>query len=68
MSGQNSRTKPSNQNWNDDEYAAILDEVKKVYRKKIRPLEVTYNFEGKQIKKVISTRFIIRLFPIFNVK
>jgi hypothetical protein len=51
MSGQNSRTKPINQNWNDDEYAAILDGVKKVYRKKIKPLEVTYNFEGKQIKK-----------------
>ncbi|KAI8890118.1 hypothetical protein K501DRAFT_237829 [Backusella circina FSU 941] len=40
MSGQNSTkasyTKPVNQNWNDDEYAAIID----------GPLEVTYNFEG----------------------
>ncbi|KAI8361767.1 P-loop containing nucleoside triphosphate hydrolase protein [Blakeslea trispora] len=33
-------------NWNDDEYAMIIEDIKKVYRSKIKPLEVTYNFEG----------------------
>lgn len=35
-------------NWGDDEYAQLIDGVKKIYRTKIRPLEVTYNFEGKK--------------------
>lgn len=33
-------------NWGDDEYAQLIEGVKKVYRNKIKPLEVTYNFEG----------------------
>lgn len=34
------------QNWNEDEYAQVIEGVKKIYKSKIRPLEVTYNFEG----------------------
>lgn len=33
-------------NWGDDEYAQVIEGVKKIYKTKIRPLEVTYNFEG----------------------
>lgn len=37
----------SSSNWGgDDEYAQLIEGVKKVYRNKIKPLEVTYNFEG----------------------
>ncbi|KAI9311987.1 P-loop containing nucleoside triphosphate hydrolase protein [Dichotomocladium elegans] len=36
----------SAQNWGDDEYNQIIEGVKKIYKSKIRPLEVTYNFEG----------------------
>lgn len=32
--------------WQDDEYAQIIEGVKRIYNAKIRPLEVTYNFEG----------------------
>ncbi|KAI9474062.1 MAG: P-loop containing nucleoside triphosphate hydrolase protein [Benjaminiella poitrasii] len=32
--------------WGDDEYAQIIEGVKKIYKSKIKPLEVTYNFEG----------------------
>lgn len=34
------------QSWEDDEYAQIIEGVKKIYKSRIRPLEVTYNFEG----------------------
>jgi hypothetical protein len=34
--------------WEDDEYGQIVDDVKRIYKAKIKPLEVTYNFEGKQ--------------------
>jgi hypothetical protein len=33
--------------WEDDEYGQIIDDVKRIYKSKIKPLEVTYNFEGK---------------------
>ncbi|KAL1932055.1 hypothetical protein VTP01DRAFT_9111 [Rhizomucor pusillus] len=36
----------STQNWGEDEYAQIIEGVKKIYKTKIKPLEVTYNFEG----------------------
>lgn len=36
----------SSANWGDDEYAQVVEGVKRIYRTKIRPLEVTYNFEG----------------------
>jgi hypothetical protein len=47
--GENSpRPAPSaSTNWGDDEYAAVIEGVKKIYKTKIKPLEVTYNFEGK---------------------
>lgn len=41
----------SSTNWGDNEYAQVIEGVKKIYKTKIKPLEVTYNFEGK-IKKV----------------
>jgi hypothetical protein len=41
----------SSTNWGDDEYAAVVEGVKKIYKTKVKPLEVTYNFEGKQVKK-----------------
>ncbi|KAG2221263.1 hypothetical protein INT45_012384 [Circinella minor] len=34
------------QNWAEDEYEQVIEGVKKIYKSKIRPLEVTYNFEG----------------------
>ncbi|KAI9495824.1 P-loop containing nucleoside triphosphate hydrolase protein [Zychaea mexicana] len=36
----------STQNWGEDEYEQVIEGVKKIYKSKIRPLEVTYNFEG----------------------
>ncbi|GAA5805173.1 P-loop containing nucleoside triphosphate hydrolase protein [Helicostylum pulchrum] len=36
----------SSANWGDDEYAQVVEGVKRIYKTKIRPLEVTYNFEG----------------------
>lgn len=38
-------------NWGDEEYNKIIEGVKRVYKTKIKPLEVTYNFEGKAKKK-----------------
>lgn len=35
-------------NWGDEEYNKIIEGVKKIYKTKIKPLEVTYNFEGKE--------------------
>lgn len=39
----------STQNWGEDEYAQIIEGVKKIYKTKIKPLEVTYNFEGEVV-------------------
>ncbi|RCH98157.1 3-hydroxyisobutyryl-CoA hydrolase [Rhizopus azygosporus] len=36
----------SSQVFEDDQYAKVVDGIKKIYRQKIKPLEVTYNFEG----------------------
>ncbi|ORY94698.1 P-loop containing nucleoside triphosphate hydrolase protein [Syncephalastrum racemosum] len=49
--GKNSPSSPTpngslNSGWQDDEYFQIIEGVKKIYNHKIRPLEVTYNFEG----------------------
>ena len=41
--------KGSSANWNEDEYAMIIEDIKRVYRSKIKPLEVTYNFEGSNV-------------------
>jgi hypothetical protein len=41
------RTHHSSTSWGDDEYAQVIEGVKKIYKTKIKPLEVTYNFEGK---------------------
>lgn len=44
---QQTRGSPSaSTNWGDEEYNKIIEGVKKIYKTKIRPLEVTYNFEG----------------------
>ncbi|KAI8062536.1 P-loop containing nucleoside triphosphate hydrolase protein [Gongronella butleri] len=32
--------------WNDEDYDRVIDGVKRIYQSKIKPLEVTYNFEG----------------------
>ncbi|KAG1150667.1 hypothetical protein G6F37_007883 [Rhizopus arrhizus] len=40
------RTHHSSTSWGDDEYAQVIEGVKKIYKTKIKPLEVTYNFEG----------------------
>ncbi|CEG72115.1 hypothetical protein RMATCC62417_07727 [Rhizopus microsporus] len=48
-SSQPSNNRPhysSSTNWADDEYAQVIEGVKKIYKTKIKPLEVTYNFEG----------------------
>lgn len=49
--GKNSSASPTpngslTSGWQDDEYFQIIEGVKKIYNHKIRPLEVTYNFEG----------------------
>ncbi|KAI9321458.1 P-loop containing nucleoside triphosphate hydrolase protein [Dichotomocladium elegans] len=38
--------RPGQNNVEDDEYAQIIDGLKRIYNQKIRPLETTYNFEG----------------------
>ncbi|ORZ13031.1 P-loop containing nucleoside triphosphate hydrolase protein, partial [Absidia repens] len=40
------KNSPGYPSWEDDEYGQIIDDVKKIYKSKIKPLEVTYNFEG----------------------
>ncbi|KAF7725112.1 hypothetical protein EC973_000438 [Apophysomyces ossiformis] len=37
---------PSSTSLQDDEYAQVIEGIKKIYNHKIKPLEVTYNFEG----------------------
>ncbi|KAI8138454.1 P-loop containing nucleoside triphosphate hydrolase protein [Fennellomyces sp. T-0311] len=37
---------PTSASIQDDEYAQIIEGVKRTYNHKIRPLEITYNFEG----------------------
>lgn len=44
-----SSSRPSNQSWEDDEYAQIIEGLKRIYNHKIRPLETTYNFEGTRL-------------------
>jgi hypothetical protein len=34
------------QTFEDDEYAKVIEGIKKIYKQKIKPVEVTYNFEG----------------------
>ena len=41
-----SGTPGSNGSFTEDEYYQIIEGVKRTYNQKIRPLEVTYNFEG----------------------
>ncbi|KAL9546832.1 hypothetical protein MBANPS3_006467 [Mucor bainieri] len=44
---QSTRASPNaSTNWGDEEYNKIIEGVKRVYKTKIKPLEVTYNFEG----------------------
>ncbi|GAN06268.1 past-1 [Mucor ambiguus] len=46
-SQQQTRASPNaSTNWGDEEYNKIIEGVKRVYKTKIKPLEVTYNFEG----------------------
>ena len=40
------------QNWAEDEYEQVIEGVKKIYKSKIRPLEVTYNFEGNTYNNI----------------
>lgn len=42
-SGDNS----TSQMFEEDEYAKVIEGIKKIYKQKIKPLEETYNFEGK---------------------
>lgn len=30
----------------DDEYAKVIEGIKRIYKQKIKPVEATYNFEG----------------------
>ncbi|KAI9261173.1 P-loop containing nucleoside triphosphate hydrolase protein [Sporodiniella umbellata] len=36
----------SSQSFEDDQYIKVIEGIKKVYNQKIKPIEVTYNFEG----------------------
>lgn len=36
------------QSFEDDEYAKVIEGIKRIYKQKIKPVEVTYNFEGRQ--------------------
>lgn len=44
---QDSTNNSSSQTFEDDEYAKVIEGIKRVYKQKIKPVEVTYNFEGK---------------------
>ncbi|ORX56965.1 hypothetical protein DM01DRAFT_1334522 [Hesseltinella vesiculosa] len=37
---------PKVNSWNDEDYDKVIEGVKHIYKTKIKPLEVTYNFEG----------------------
>lgn len=39
------------QNFEEDEYAKVIEGIKRIYKQKIKPVEVTYNFEGKKKKE-----------------
>jgi hypothetical protein len=41
----------SSTNWGDDEYAAVVEGVKKIYKKIVNHLYLTNNFEVKKFKK-----------------
>lgn len=64
MKGRNSPGNSSDghkSSWNDQEYEQIIEGVKKVYNAKIKPLEVTYNFEGNTKKKTNIIEAILSL-------
>jgi hypothetical protein len=48
---QNNSPGSSSQSFEEDEYLKVIEGIKKTYKQKIRPLEVTYNFEGKNKNK-----------------
>lgn len=38
----------NSQTFEEDEYAKVIEGIKRIYKQKIKPVEVTYNFEGKR--------------------
>lgn len=50
----------SSTSWGEDEYAQVIEGVKKIYKTKIKPLEVTYNFEGKE-KRFFPQRYQVSI-------
>lgn len=42
----------------DDEYAKVIEGIKRIYKQKIKPVEVTYNFEGKILYLFYHLMFI----------
>jgi EH domain-containing protein 3/EH domain-containing protein 1 len=36
----------SSHSFEDEQYTKVIEGIKKVYNQKIKPIEVTYNFEG----------------------
>ena len=61
----------SSQVFEDDEYAKVIEGIKRIYKQKIKPLEVTYNFEGnnwllkskgrEKTKLILQQAFILHL-------
>lgn len=54
----------SSTNWADDEYAQVIEGVKKIYKTKIKPLEVTYNFEGSCVLQF----YAMNVYNVFTIK
>jgi EH domain-containing protein 3/EH domain-containing protein 1 len=53
---QTSTNNSSSQTFEDDEYAKVIEGIKRIYKQKIKPVEVTYNFEGTyQKENIINT-------------
>jgi hypothetical protein len=46
----------------DDEYAKVIEGIKRIYKQKIKPVEATYNFEGKISYLVYHISCLLMLF------
>lgn len=44
---QTSLNNSGSQSFEEDEYAKVIEGIKRIYKQKIKPVEQTYNFEGK---------------------
>lgn len=69
---QTSTNNSSSQTFEDDEYAKVIEGIKRVYKQKIKPVEVTYNFEGEREREkkyyiAGNAHFHIHRFPFCSI-